>query len=270
MAFEPDGGELGHRQASTPGLGHQLDADLEPGRRGDPHRPDEVHVIGLERVGGVAGAHVGQGPQRQSRHAGEQALEKRPAHLLAPPRIPRGGGYDDPSFDQADQLVDLLRIVTAVGHGDHDHVRLGPVGSVPDGPGGTGAHVVHQEPHPWIRARRTSRRRVRWCPPASRRRPRSPRAAPRLRAAGPTPPRSPPPRCRQGRRPTHAASYDHSVASKVPDVHHRLIDGQIRVDGVRCADDDEVSSFQHLFQWGQSCRRRRRRDPWSTPRPPGP
>ena len=82
---EPDRRDLGDRQAEPPGLGDQLDADLEAGvgRRCRPARTN-VGRVGLERVGGVAGADAGEpaaatGPASR----GQQALEQRAADLLA-------------------------------------------------------------------------------------------------------------------------------------------------------------------------------------------
>ena len=93
-----------------------------PASESMPTWPDEVHVVGLERVGGVPCPHPGDPGQRQPGQTGQRTLEKRSAHLLATARVPGRGRDDDAAFDQPHQLVDLPGIVRAVGHRDHDDV----------------------------------------------------------------------------------------------------------------------------------------------------
>ena len=47
------------------------------------------------------------------------------AHLLAAAHVPRCARHHNASLDEARELIDLHRIVTAIGHGHHDNVRGG-------------------------------------------------------------------------------------------------------------------------------------------------
>src|SRR4029077_14176758 len=46
------------------------------------------------------------------------SLDPRPPHLLTASHVPRRAGHDDAALDEAGELIDLHRIVTAVCHGD--------------------------------------------------------------------------------------------------------------------------------------------------------
>src|SRR5580658_1180678 len=63
LALEPDRRYLGLGLAQAPGLGRQLEPDLEAGAALDADGPDELDRVGLERVGRVAGTDAGEGAE---------------------------------------------------------------------------------------------------------------------------------------------------------------------------------------------------------------
>ena len=83
LAVQPDGGDLGDLEAGPLGLGDELDPDLEAGGRVDADLADELHIVRLERVRGVAGADPGEHPQGEARHPRQEALQERSPDLLA-------------------------------------------------------------------------------------------------------------------------------------------------------------------------------------------
>ena len=56
----------------------------------------------------VARADAGEVVQRHAGESREEALEHRPADLLAATGVARGGGHHHASLDQPGELVDLL------------------------------------------------------------------------------------------------------------------------------------------------------------------
>src|SRR5205823_4419652 len=76
----------------------------------------------------------------------EQALEP-PTDLPAAAHVARGGGDDHTPVDEVAQLVDLLGIVAAVGHGDDRHRRARLLDPRADRAGRTGAVAVEHRDH---------------------------------------------------------------------------------------------------------------------------
>ena len=171
-----------------------------------------------------------------------------------------------PSLDQAHQVVDLLGIVTAVGHGHHDHVAVGSVDAVSDGLGRTGLDVIDQSRGSGSSVVRTSRRREPWCRPASRRRRRSPTGSLTASSSRPSTSSMPGPFVVGRNDDGHTGLHmHHSVTSKVPDVHDRLDRSRSGVD-IACGAPITTRSARARtsLERGRGCRRRRRRDRWST------
>ena len=132
---EPDGRHLGHRQAGPARLGHELETDLEALVALDTDFSHERRRVRLERVRGVARADAGEVVQAQPGQAREQALQRRAAHLLPTARETASGGDHHTPLDQAGQLVDLHRVVAAVGHRHHRHRCGRVVEAIVDGVG---------------------------------------------------------------------------------------------------------------------------------------
>ena len=114
----------------TAGLGDHLEPHLEAGVGLDADLLDEGAVVGLERVGGVAGADPGDVEERQPGEPRHQRLQERAAHLLAALHVARRGGDHHAPLDQVGEVVDLLGVVAAVGHGHDDDLGRGVVDAV--------------------------------------------------------------------------------------------------------------------------------------------
>src|SRR5580692_10759310 len=99
MSFEPNGRQLRHRKSSTPSLRNHLDSDFKSGAGGDTNSTDEVHIIGLERIGGVMRSHPCEAPQRESGRSREKCLEKRAAHLLSTSGVTGSCRHDNSAFN---------------------------------------------------------------------------------------------------------------------------------------------------------------------------
>ena len=168
LPVQPDRRDLGDRAAQPGRLRGQLDPDLEAGPRLDAHLPHEVGVVGLEAVGRVAGADPGESVQAAAGPPGGDPLEARPADLLAAGHVAGRGGDHHAAVDQPGQVVDLPRVVAAVGHRDHGDRRPGRVDAEPDRVGRAGPVRVEHGPHPRVAAARSPGRTGRWCPPACR------------------------------------------------------------------------------------------------------
>ena len=97
----------------------------KPARLSMPTSRTNVGRVRLEAVGGVPGADPGEPVQRPPGQPGQQALQPRAADLLAAGHVARRGRHHHAPLDQPGQVVDLARVVAAVGHGHHRHRRPG-------------------------------------------------------------------------------------------------------------------------------------------------
>ena len=124
-AIEPDGGELGHGKTETAGFGHELDAELEACIGVDADAFTNAREYALNEL--VASC-VPTCAIRFSDTPGktrDASLHPRATHLLTAAHVARGAGDHNAALDQARELIDLHRIVTAVGHGHDDDIRSG-------------------------------------------------------------------------------------------------------------------------------------------------
>ena len=124
-AFEPDRRDLADRPPVAAGLGDELDRELEAGVGLDADLLHERAVVGLERARRVVRPDPGEPAEREPGPARERRLQRtarrsagRPACSGSPRPRPR------PRSIEPGELVDLGRVVGAVGHrDDHDRRR---------------------------------------------------------------------------------------------------------------------------------------------------
>ena len=115
------------------------------------------------------------GVQAAPRPARQHPLEPRPADLLPAGHVAGRGGDHHAAVDQPGQVVDLARVVAAVGHRHHRDRRPRGVDAEPDRVGRPAPVRVEHRAHPRVAPGDLLARTGRWCPPACRARP-GPRA----------------------------------------------------------------------------------------------